>query len=261
MNAEASQSPLLFNWQPPSPRTRPLVFFLGASLLLHAFCFYLFQIVYSPAVLLLPPPARVSLITPDSEEGRNLLRWVDAEDPALASATQRSPDARQRLLPKVQQIPSYVLQGPRLKQVPPIVIDTRAPSMSPPGPVPGPRPLAPSPFGRISTRLFFSDEFAALGAPESPPAHFTASNNETPQAIRFRISVAPSGVVRYCFPLNSSGDTSLDEQARQSLALTRFRPGDAAQPPPDPADVWGTATLDWGNDLMRPTAASPSPSP
>lgn len=261
MNAEAHPSPLLFNWQPPRPRKRSIFLFLCASLLLHAFCFYLFQIVYSPAVALLPPPARVNLITADSEEGRNLLRWVDAEDPALAAATQRPPESRQRLLPKVQHIPSYVLQGPRLRGVPPIVVDTGGPSVSPPGPVPGPRRLTPPPLGRISTRFSFSDELTAIGAPESQATQFIASNNETPQAIRFRVAVASSGLVRYCFPLNSSGDTSLDEQARQYLVLTRFRPDAAAQPPADAADIWGTAILDWGNDLTRPTAASPSPSP
>jgi hypothetical protein len=147
--------------------------------------------------------------------------------------------------------------------VPPIVIDTRAPSVSPPGPVPGPRALTPSPLGLIPTRLSFSDELASLGAPQSPAAHFTASNNETPQAIRFRIAVAPTGVVRYCLPMNSSGDASLDEQARQYLAVTRFLPkaNAAAQPPPGASDVWGTATLDWGNDVTRPAGAGPLPSP
>src|SRR3954468_20476621 len=121
MNADIAPSPLLFNWQPPRPRKLSIMAFLGGSIILHAFCFYLFQIVYAPAVVLLPPPARVSLITPDSEEGRTMLRWVDAEDPALASATLRPPDAPHRQLPKVQHVPSYVAEGPKLKSPPPFV--------------------------------------------------------------------------------------------------------------------------------------------
>ena len=83
MSAAASGSTLLFNWQPPRPRKLSIVMFVCASALVHAFCFYLFQIVYAPAVVLLPPPAKVSLITSSSEEGRTMLRWIDAEDPAL----------------------------------------------------------------------------------------------------------------------------------------------------------------------------------
>lgn len=252
MNAEVSPSPLLFNWQPPHPRKRSIVLFLCASVLLHAVCFYLFQIVYAPAVVLLPPPARVSLITPDSEEGRNMLRWVDAEDPALASATQRPPDARQRPLPKVQHIPSYVAEGPKLKQPPPFQFDTRAPSIHPPGPVPLPGRKSPAPLDKIATRISFSDEFAALGTPGWPSAHFAASNNETPQAILFRIAVGSTGEVRHCFPLNSSGDAALDERARQQLALVRFSPGAADQTKAAPSDIWGIATVDWGNDITRP---------
>jgi hypothetical protein len=244
----AADPSLLFNWEGPRPRKRAIVAFLGASVLLHAFCFYLFQIVYAPGVILLPPPARVSLITASSEEGRTLLRWVDAEDPALASATQRPPEAKQRPLPKVQHVPSYVAAEPKLKHAPPLVPDTRVPSSQPPGPVPVLRRPAPPEFGSVPTRISFSEELKGSGAPSYPPLGFTASNPESPQAIRFRIGLGPQGDVRYCFPLNSSGDLALDEQARQRLELVRFPPlSSNAQPL-----VWGIATVEWGNDVTRP---------
>ncbi len=260
MNAEASASPLLFNWAPPASRKRSIIAFIGASFLLHAICFYLFQIVYAPAVVLLPPPARVSLITADSEESRSMLRWVDAEDPALASATQRPPDSRQRALPKLQHIPSYVAEGPKLKHAPAFIIDTRAPSVHPPGPVPAPRALSPRPFGPMASRVSFSDEFSVLGNARLPEAHFSASNSETPQAIRFRIAVGSNGEVRHCFPMNSSGDASLDEQARQHLALVRFSPSASPPSSADQPDIWGIATVEWGNDVARlPAPARPTP--
>ena len=56
--------------------------------MLHALCFYAFQIIYPPAVALLPPPGRVTVIAPNTQEERVLLRWLEAEDPALASTTQ-----------------------------------------------------------------------------------------------------------------------------------------------------------------------------
>jgi hypothetical protein len=260
MTTAASGSTLLFNWQPPRPRKLSIVMFVCASALLHAFCFYLFQIVYPAAVVLLPPPARVSLITSGSEEGRSMLRWIDAEDPALASATLRPPDAQHRPLPKVQHVPSYVTEGPRLKSAPPYLPDTRIPSIYPPGPVPSPRPEPPRQFGRIPTQISISDGLWGFGAPKIAASNFTASNNETPQAIRFRIAVSPEGVVRHCFPLNSSGDAALDNQARQQLMSARFGPKTQG---PDGllSDTWGIATVDWGNDVTRPSAVRNQPAP
>jgi TonB family protein len=254
MNAGASDSPLLFNWQPPRPRKLSIVMFICASVILHAFCFYLFQIVYAPAVVLLPPPARVSLITSNSEEGRTMLRWIDAEDPALASATLRPPDAQHRPLPKVQHVPSYVAEGPKLKSAPPFVSDTRVPSLYPPGPVPSPRPEPPAQFGKVETQISFSEELSEWGPAQFAAAHFTASSTETPQAVRFRIAVGPTGAVRHCFPLNSSGDAALDQQARQHLITARFKPKAATTVDPS-AETWGIATVDWGNDVTPPPGA------
>src|SRR5947199_10257257 len=119
--------PLLFRWEPPRRRKVAITAFLALSLGGHALCFYIFQIVYPPTVALLPPPARVSLITPASEEGRTLLRWIDAEDPAVAFTTHRPPEARLRALPKVEHVPSYHAMEPTLKELPPFEVNSRAP--------------------------------------------------------------------------------------------------------------------------------------
>ena len=125
--------PLLFSWEPPRRRQIAISTFLALSLIAHALCFYVFQIIYPTTVSLLPPPARVSVISSDSEEGRTLLRWIDAEDPALAFTTQRPPEARLRALPKVEHIPSYLAVELALKQVPLPVVDLHIPSSQPPG--------------------------------------------------------------------------------------------------------------------------------
>jgi hypothetical protein len=256
MSAQVSppEAALLFNWDPPQRRVWALGGFLIASLLLHAVSFYLFQVVYEPAVVLLPPPARISLITPTTEEGRSLLRWVDAEDPALGSATQRPPEAKQRALPKLQHIPSYIVEGPKLKHVPPLLPDTRAPSSLPPGPVPTFYRRPAVRLGPVATRVEFSEELTSFGAANLPAARFAASNSESPQAVRFRIALSPRGELRYCFPINSSGDTALDEQARQHLALVRF-PQSAKTEPENQSLVWGIATVEWGNDVAPPPSA------
>jgi hypothetical protein len=261
MTASTSEgtAPLLFNWGPPRPRSLSIIGFIAASAILHALGFYLFQIVYPANVALLPPPARVALIAPNSEESLTLLRWVDAEDPALASATLRPPDARVRAaLPKVQHIPSYVAEEPKLKQIPPIIPDTRGPSSQPPGPVPMARRKAGGAIVHAPTRILFSEDFADLGEVHLAAPHFAALSQEAPQSVRFRIGVNRTGEIRYCFPTNSSGDPSLDEQARRHLLLARFSGTSRAAPGPDQSLIWGIATFEWGNDVAHPPAASPA---
>src|SRR6266481_7185852 len=140
LTLESVAEPLLFNWDSPRGRKLAITVFLALSFVAHAACFYIFQIVYPPTMALLPPPARLTLITPDSEEGRTLLRWVEAEDPALASRTQRPTEARAYILPKVEHAPSYVASEPVLKEPPPLVVDLRLPSSQPPGAAPMARP-------------------------------------------------------------------------------------------------------------------------
>lgn len=251
-----AEANLIFNWGPPRRRARALVVFLVASLLFHAFGFYLFQIVYPPTISLPPPPARVVLISDRTEEGRSFLRWIDAEDPALIGATLRPPNSKTRDLPKLEHIPSYVLRQPQLKPLPPLTFDLRPPSPQPPGPVPAAyqaEPLAPS---HAPSAVVFSEEMRALGSAQFPPERFSASVKEQPENVRFRIAVNARGEVQYAFPLNSSGDASLDAQARHHITLGRFplRSGQPNEPL-----VWGIATLEWGADIAPP-ASSPAPS-
>jgi hypothetical protein len=93
-----------------------------------------------------------------------------------------------------------------------------------------------------------------------PPFQFAASNAEAPQNLRFRVAVAPGGEVRYCFPLTSSGDAALDEQARRAIGLCRFPGTTNGGSPIANALVWGIVTLDWGNDIASPSA-TPRSSP
>jgi len=255
MNASISgpaMEPLLFSWEPPRRRSAAITAFLALSLIAHALCFYIFQIVYPTTVSLLPPPARVSVITSDSEEGRTLLRWVDAEDPALAFTTQRPAETRLRALPKVEHIPSYLAVEPSLKQVPSPVADLRIPSSQPAGAVPFVYRQTTAATHPKETSVLFSKELDALGAPILPDRSFVASNDETPEAIRFRVAVSGRAEIRYCFPLNSSGDPALDEQARRYLTLCRFSQSSISGEKVDRPLTWGIATVEWGNDVAHP---------
>jgi len=248
---------LLFSWDSPQTKKAALLAFLALSLLAHAVCFYIFQVVYPPTVTLLPPPARVALITPASEEGRTLLRRIDAEDPAVAFTTHRPPEARLRALPKVEHVPSYHAMEPTLKELPPFEVDSRAPDSQPPGAVPFMRRQSAPAAEPISTSVSFSSELDGLGVATLPPLRFGASTGETPEAIRFRVAVSGLGEIKYCFPMNSSGDPELDEQARLYLARCRFSrraPDDGKSEAPL---TWGIATIEWGSDITRPHARPP----
>src|SRR5256885_8196479 len=164
MNASTSAS-LLFNWEAPRRRNLAFIGFLIASLAAHAAGFYLFQIVYPPTVSLTPAPQRVNLISANSEQGLTLLRWIDAEDPALASTTRRPPGAKLNLLGKANHLPSYFAREPVLQQAPPLTVDLRVPSAQPPGPVPAPVRARPKQIGAAPTKVIFSSELGRLGEP------------------------------------------------------------------------------------------------
>src|SRR5947208_12858542 len=169
---------LVFGWEKPGGGKWTLGGFLLASLVAHAFGFYLFQIVYPPAVALLPPPGRVSLIAPDTDEGRQILRWLEAEDPALASTTQPAPEARALVLPTIQHAPSYLARQPVLKDLPPAPSALRIPSARPPAPVEKPSAPAQIVTKPIATVIYFSPELDSLIAPVIPELKFKASTRE-----------------------------------------------------------------------------------
>jgi hypothetical protein len=257
----AATNELVFGWEKPGRGKWTLTGFLLASLGLHAFGFYLFQIVYPPAVALLPPPGRVNLVAPDTDEGRQILRWLEAEDPALASTTQPAPDAKALVLPTIQHAPSYLARQPVLKELPPAPAALRIPSARPPGPVENPSVPAPIATKPIATAIHLSPELDSLIAPQTPELKFNASTRESPETARFLIAVSEKGEVRYCFLQTSSGDAALDEQARKYLALTRF-PSIRNSPSSNVVSLtWGTATVEWGNDLMPPPSPNPAATP
>lgn len=258
MNATAA-APFIFSWDQPKRRKLVLTGFIALSFAIHIFAFYLFQIVYPQNVSLLPAPRRVNLMTASSEQTATLLRWLDSEDPALASTTRRPAHQQRREMGKVEHVPSYFAREPALKEAPPLAVDLRIPSVQPPGPVPVTRSPVAVPAGPQPTRVSLSGELQQLGLPKFVPANFKTSTNETPQNAQFRIAVDARGAVVYCFTLASSGDAGLDELARQHLALARF----GAKPTTNDIDglTWGIATIEWGNDVAGPSATPTSNAP
>jgi hypothetical protein len=259
MNSVASEiaaEPLLFSWDSPRAQKAVLASFLVLSLVAHALCFYVFQIVYPTPVEVLPPPARVTFIAPDSDEGRTLLRWIDAEDPALAFITHLPPGASLRTLPNAQHVASYSTSKPPLKDLPQLKHDLRIPSSRPPGAVRSFSRKIALAIATGRTSISFSKDLDQFGAPSLPQSRFAASNKETPETLQFRVAVNDFGEIRYCFPINSSGDPALDEQARLQVIRSRFPPHGRAGGNPGSSLVWGIATVQWGSDVVRLQQAS-----
>jgi hypothetical protein len=261
-SALSSDNGLIFHWEAPRPRQLAIAGFLFASIVGHAFCFYMFQIIYPPAVALLPPPAHVTVIASNTEEGRTLLRWIEAEDPALASITQRPPDAKTVLLPALQHVPSYLNTQPSLKKLPPLISDLRVPSSQPSAPVPLARARKAPAMLTVPTTVTFSSELADLGAPQEPGVKWSASTREPPQSAEFHVAVTDRGLLRYCFLERSSGDAALDEQAQKYLALCRFTGSARENSATEKQLIWAMATFEWGNDVtLPPSSSSEAPAP
>ncbi|MEO6870976.1 MAG: hypothetical protein ABI233_02015 [Chthoniobacterales bacterium] len=248
---------LLFHWERPRRRRVAIAGFLLASLGLHLLCFLLFQVIYPPTISLLPPPARVSVIAPTSEEARNFLHRLAAEDPALISETQRPAEARRYQLPRLEHVPSYIAVPPSLKQLPPLPPEVIERSSMPPGPVPMETPIAEPPPVHVPTTISFSGALKER-AFTSPPLSFHASQREAPQDVQFRVGVDRSGIVRYCLLATSSGEAALDEQARRALTLCRFQAPVAPLLPNDKL-TWAIATVNFGTDLKMPPPVETAP--
>jgi hypothetical protein len=244
---------LLFHWERPRRRKVAIAGFLLASLGLHAFCFLLFQVIYPPMISLLPPPARVSLIAPTSEEARSFLHWLAAEDPALITQTQRPADARRFQLPRLAHVPSYVAVPPSLKQLPPPALEKLERFSMPPAPVPMTTPIMPSPPVIAPSAITFAGALQGRTF-TSPALAFHATQHDAPQDAQFRVGVDGKGMVRYCLLANSSGDAALDEQARHALILCRFQA--APRILPNDKLTWALATVHFGTDLQLPPAAA-----
>ena len=259
MSSGASEiviEPLLFSWDSSRQQKAVFAIFVVMSLVGHALCFYVFQIVYPTPVALLPPPAGVTFITPASEQGRTLLRWIDAEDPALAFTTHAPPQTKIDAVSKAEHLPSYFALDPPLKKILAFTPDLRIPSSRPPGAVPTLPRKTVSAGATGRTYISFSKELKQFGIASIPQARFAASHEETPETLRFRIAVSDLGEIRYCFPINSSGDLALDEQGRLQLVRSRFSPSRITAGRPGLSLIWGTATIQWGSDVGRPLQAA-----
>lgn len=251
MSAPVSEPDLTFQW--PTEKGFPFVLFfcvLG-SLLAHGATFVLFQVVYPERVTIPHPAPRVSLLTPTSPENIALLRWIEAEDPALIAS--ESP-VRPPSLVEVRYRPSFAeprtdpLGAPDEAQrqipFPPAVDRLVAREVAPVAP-------APASSTPLPTTIRFTGGLSSRSLENNPPLEFANPSTAPARPSEFLIGVDASGVVRFRFLQEASGDPSLDSVATAHLEKLRFA---AAESPV----TWGHAMVIWSLDAYAIEAPAPA---
>lgn len=253
MSGSKSEPDLTFHW--PAEKGFPFVLFfcvLG-SVIAHGATFVLFQVVYPERVTIPHPAPRVSLLTPSSPENIALLRWIEAEDPALIA---RESPVRPPGLVEIRYQPSFAelrtepLGAPEEapNQVPfPPALDRLALRDATLQPTPVP-PLAPQP-----TLVRFSSALASRSLARNPAIEFPGHAAAPARPSHFLVGVDADGMIRYQFLQESSGDSNLDGLAAAHLERVQFTAHDAPV-------TWGYATVIWSRDAYASEApASPAP--
>lgn len=253
MSGSESEPDLTFQW--PAEKGFPFVLFfcvLG-SVIAHGATFVLFQVVYPERVTIPQPAPHVSLLTPSSPENIALLRWIEAEDPALIAS--ESP-IRPPGLVEVRYQPSFAELrteplgapegAPNQVRFPP-AIDRLAIRDAAPTPSPAPA-LAPQP-----TLVRFSGALASRSLHRNPAIEFPLPAATPARPSHFLVGVDASGAIRYQFLQDSSGDSALDALGATHLGQVQFSTSETPV-------AWGHATVVWSRDAYAPeTANSPAP--
>ena len=239
MKTPARDAALTFDW-PDRERFPWFLFgFVMLSLAAHTGSFFLFQVIYPQRATIPPPAPQVSVLAPTSPENEAVLRWIDAEDPALVAGGNsvtpanlldvpyRPSFATLRTPPRTVAEPAATVQFPPARS--PLAIIRSGEAQTP-----VPSPAAPA--GK--TTATFSSARALIRPPDLSTAAKAAAPVEPSQ---FLLGVTDRGEVRFVFLQKSSGDPALDASAAASLTGAAFAP-DAAP------IAWSHATITWGDD-------------
>jgi hypothetical protein len=223
-----------------------------AMLFAHSAAFFLFQAA-TPVINSPPrtaPP--IQLLTPFGADGRisaekeSLLRWIDAEDPALVA---RVPNIEMPPPMEVEYRPSYAT--PR---TPPLLLPPEPATVQfPPARdvltlimsgMPA-REVAREPLAPRRTEVRFSSNLAKRVT--TPPA-FTPQHRVTQlvQMSQFLVGVTAAGETQFVFPQKQESGSvpALEREAAAFLAGLQFKP-DAATP-----ILWASVQVHWGDDIV-----------
>jgi hypothetical protein len=237
----------------PDDKGFPYVLFLCVlgSLLAHAGTFFLFHVVYPQRVTIPQPAPRVSLLTPSSPENVALLRWIEAEDPALvANDDSVSPPG----LVDVHYRPSFAsprtaplgappeqVQAVRFPRAEDHLSVTDSPILS---------AESPASVASLPTSVAFSGELRSRPIAAEPPMAFDYRATDPAKPTSVLLGVNEQGEVRFSLVQESSGDQRLDDLALAHLRQIVFAPAPSAM-------TWGFATFLWGSDAYHTASLTP----
>ena len=238
------QTELTFEWREPRLRQRlRLLLYLGLAFLLHAVCFYVFQVVYPSSTIGLPVPMRVMVLSPDNAAAQDTLREV--EDRLAGYGLGPGDRAETVSLDDYNNYqPSFAEYRPKLRDLPrgsvarlplPGAFDQDALPPLRTGLQTRPPEAASDPIAPV---VIFNGELASRKLMDSPELDKLFAKDHGTLAT-FSIGVNASGVVEYCLPEKDEFRVeNLDALLR---AMFRFR----FDPLPGSGVVWGTATVEW----------------
>ncbi|MDP9291991.1 MAG: hypothetical protein M3O82_06490 [Verrucomicrobiota bacterium] len=245
---------LIFEWSSRHRLSATFLGFLVLSFAAHLFGFYLFQVVYPPAISITAPAAEITLLTPSTAENKELLARIGAEDPAKLLMP---PDILPPGLLDLPYKPSYAESQPEPASAP----ESEAPIAYPPvldanalvrAALPRRKPNEMT-VGPSKTRLVFSGEIKARELRKLPALSFKIQSPQMIEPTRFLIGVDTAGAVCYSFLQASSGDEQVDREAELALRALQFSPAQKA------SVTWGIASFAWGSVAFTKTDEDQNP--
>jgi hypothetical protein len=229
--------------------------FLSLSLLIHLVTFYLFRVEYPPSVTIIPPPARVVVLQPDTPENRAFLQWIDASDPAMFAQPPMAPAPTEDLFafePSYKSRPNEpILLNPIFKHPTatyPPAIDGVALSMRMKT---SGESVAPSVSPMPSTKIVYDAAIGKRLSGNLPRPEFERTNAESLIPARFLIATPSIGEKPLVFLQTSSGDETLDQDAEGFLRHLPFTRGEVE---------WGFVTIFWGPEILAVPKSPENPS-
>lgn len=234
---------LIFSWRKPPTTLAVLGSFLVLSTLIHAMGFYVFHVVYQPAVSLPPSPSHLTIIDPASPAAAPFLAWLDSEDPALTFLPDPVAPDLAALAPRYQSSIS-LFNTERLSSFAPLEPSLK-PSVAIARLIPKPitalhRQRSSTPEtekGQPSRSSFAEIRFDRL----KPAAEVVLPVQEASAApAEFMLGIDRSGNVMYLLAVRTTGSDAVDKELAARLRSLVF-PADPARP----ETFWETARISW----------------
>jgi hypothetical protein len=242
MITEPSEPDLTFQW--PPERGFPYVLFVcvAGSLLAHAGTFFLFQIVDPHRVTIPQPAPHVSILTPNTPENVALLRWIEAEDPALIATDNSVPPPG---LVGVRYVPSFAAPrtaplGSPIEKSQEVLFPPAVTRLAAVEAVPAPVVLAPATTS-ATTQIRFAGELATRALVRNPALKAPQLATAPVAPTILLAGVNDNGEIRYQIVQQPCGSPKLDELAISHLRRLSFAAAGAPI-------TWAHVTFAWGAD-------------